>query len=45
MYTTKGGYVEIKDDDSTGYAHMGWPRVHWPAYNSANGETRPGLGR
>jgi hypothetical protein len=44
-YTTKGGYVEIKDDYSTGYAHIGWPRVHWPAYNSANGETRPGLGR
>jgi hypothetical protein len=44
-YTTMGGYVEIKDDDSTGFAHIGWPRVHWPAYNSANGETRPGLGR
>jgi hypothetical protein len=44
-YPTKGGYVEIKDDDSTGYAHMDWMRVHWPTYNSANGETRPSLGR
>jgi N-acetylneuraminic acid mutarotase len=44
-YPAKGGYVEIKDDDSTGYAHMDWMRVHWPSYNNANGETRPGLGR
>jgi PKD repeat protein len=44
-YNTKGGYVEIKDDYSTGYSHVGWPRVHWPAYNSSNGETRPALGR
>ena len=45
IYTTKGGYVEIKDDDSAGYAHMDWMWVHWPAYNSTNGETRPALGR
>jgi hypothetical protein len=43
-YTSWGGFVEIKDDYLTGYAHTGWPRVHWPTYNSANGETRPALG-
>jgi hypothetical protein len=43
-YPTNGGYVEIKDDNSTGFTHLGWPRVHWPTYNNANGETRPSLG-
>ncbi len=44
-YTDNGGYMEIKDDADTGYAHLDWPRLNWTAYNSANGETRPMVGR
>jgi hypothetical protein len=43
-YTTRGGYVEIRDDASAGFAHLAWPRVPWPAYNSANGATHPTCG-
>jgi len=39
------GWLELKDDATSGYVHLSWPRVHWPAYNSANGETRPALAR
>jgi len=38
-----GGWFEVFDDASAGYAHLGWPRVHWGAYNSANGETWPAV--
>jgi hypothetical protein len=39
-----GGYLEVFDDAVAGYAHMGWPRVQWKGYNTANGETRPACG-
>ena len=37
------GYMEVFDDAHAGCAHLAWPRVHWEAYNSANGETWPAL--
>jgi len=37
------GYMEVLDDASKGYAHLGWPRVHWAAYDNANGETWPAV--
>ena len=36
-----GGWLEIKDDADTEYAHLAWTRVNWSDYNSANGETFP----
>jgi hypothetical protein len=44
-FAPNGGYVEILDDLSGGMVSIGWPRVHWSAYNSADGETRPALSR
>ena len=38
-----GGYMEVFDDASNGYTHLAWPRVHWQAAVSANGETWPGV--
>jgi len=38
-----GGYMEVFDDASAGYGHLAWPRVHWQAAVSANGETWPGV--
>jgi hypothetical protein len=38
-----GGYFEVFDDASAGYAHMAWPRVHWGSYCSVNGETWPAV--
>jgi hypothetical protein len=38
-----GGYIEIFDDAIAGYPHLAWARVHWSTYNSANGETWPGV--
>jgi len=38
------GWFEILDDDGAGYAHLGWQRVMWDAYNGVNGETRPTCG-
>jgi hypothetical protein len=35
------GYMEILDDTSNAYTHLGWPRIHWSSYNSTNGETWP----
>jgi hypothetical protein len=43
-YTTKGGYVEIRDDAGAGFTHLSWVRVPWPAYNAANGATYPACG-
>jgi hypothetical protein len=43
-YPTRGGYVELKDDASSGYAHLDWRRVPWPAYNASDGATYPVLG-
>jgi hypothetical protein len=42
-YSANGGWFEIFDDASVGYAHLAWPRVHWTDYNSTNGETRPAM--
>jgi hypothetical protein len=39
-----GGYLEVFDDASAGYAYLAWPRVNWGSYNSAGGETRPACG-
>jgi hypothetical protein len=38
-----GGYLEVLDDASTGYGHLAWPRIHWQARTSTNGETWPGV--
>jgi hypothetical protein len=38
-----GGWIEVFDDASAGYAHLAWPRVNWSNYNSSNGETRPAV--
>ena len=35
-----GGWFEVLDDD---YSHLGWGRISWSGYNSANGETWPGI--
>lgn len=43
-YPADGGYLEIKDDAETNYAHLTWIRVNWPAYNASNGETWPACG-
>ena len=40
-----GGYLEVFDDASGGYAHLGWPRVCWSPYYGANGETWPAVKR
>lgn len=40
-YTFNGGFLEIKDND---LSHVSWGQVHWPAYNSADGLTRPSVG-
>lgn len=39
------GFVEIKDDAATRLTHRSWPKVHWNAYNAANGSTHPAVGR
>jgi hypothetical protein len=44
-YPDAGGWFEIKNDLDAGFGHLSWGRLHWPAYNSTNGETRPGLER
>jgi hypothetical protein len=38
-----GGYLEVFDDASGGYAHLAWPRICWSTYSSANGETWPAV--
>ncbi|MDF1819885.1 MAG: FG-GAP-like repeat-containing protein [Immundisolibacteraceae bacterium] len=43
-YPTSGGWLEIFDDATTGYAHLEWVRVPWGVYNQANGETYPACG-
>ena len=39
------GYLEVLDDASSNYAHLSWPRVSWSTYNTANGESWPGVKR
>jgi hypothetical protein len=36
-----GGYAEIIDDASTGFANASWIRLSWDAYNVGSGETHP----
>ncbi len=36
--------MHVFDDATRGYASIGWQRVPWSAYNSANGETHPSVG-
>jgi hypothetical protein len=38
-----GGFVEIFDDATAGYAHLGWQQVSWSQYNAAVGETHPAV--
>jgi hypothetical protein len=38
-----GGFLEVFDDLSAGFVHLAWPRIQWKEYNTANGETWPGL--
>jgi hypothetical protein len=38
-----GGWFEVFDDAIAGYAHVAMPRIHWWAYNTANGETWPAV--
>jgi subtilisin family serine protease len=35
------GYFQVLEDD---YSHLGWGRIGWSGYNSANGETWPACG-
>jgi len=42
--TGAGGWLEIRDDATTGYAHLTWVRLGWPAYNNLNGATHPAVG-
>jgi len=39
------GFVEIKDDVAAGLGTKSWAHLHWGAYNSSNGLTRPTVGR
>lgn len=43
-YPTNGGWIEIKDDATTGYSHLGWLRIDWATYNNADGQTWPACG-
>lgn len=38
------GWLEVRDDSATGYAHLAWIRIPWSLYNSANGESWPAVG-
>lgn len=38
-----GGFMAAFDDISRGAPFQNWPRVHWSAYNSAVGSTRPAI--
>jgi hypothetical protein len=42
-FPANGGWFEVFDDASAGYAHLTWSRVNWDDYNSSNGETRPAV--
>jgi hypothetical protein len=40
-YSANGGWLQIRHSLISGLTHRAWIRVPWPAYNSANGLTRP----
>jgi hypothetical protein len=49
--TGGGGWLQIFDDATTGYAPMpgtpvanGWLQVQWPGYDASNGATHPAVG-
>ncbi len=42
-YPTNGGWVEIRDDLSSGLAHSSWARLHWTSYCNSNGLSRPAI--
>jgi len=44
-FPSNGGWLEVKDDTSAGYANLRAPRVKRSAYNSSNGLTRPAVQR
>ncbi len=44
-YATAGGYAYVAGDASRAYGLVRWVRVANPAYNAANGETWPAIGR
>jgi hypothetical protein len=43
-YPANGGWIEIKDDATTGNAHLAWLNIGWGVYNSADGQTWPACG-
>ncbi len=43
-YRANGGWVQVRDDATTGYAASAWLRVQWTPYNAAVGEARPACG-
>jgi hypothetical protein len=42
--TGSQGWIEIFGNASTGYQHLAWRQVAWPAYNAADGTTHPAVG-
>jgi hypothetical protein len=42
--TGSQGWIEIFGNASTGFQHMAWRQVAWPAYNAADGTTHPAVG-
>ncbi len=39
-----GGWLQILDDEGTGYATLGWIQLPWSAYNNVDGQVRPACG-
>ena len=39
-----GGFMQIFDDATQGFASQGWLRLQWPAYNQSPGLVRPAIG-
>jgi hypothetical protein len=44
-YSANGGWIHLRNSLFGGLTHRAWVRVPWPAYNSANGLTRPTVTR
>ncbi len=43
-YRANGGWMCVFDDGAAGNALLGWRRMNWPVYNSADGQLRPAIG-